>query len=119
MCRSLVIAAPDPRSGRPRLQAEAGMLFASLKWCDRFAPRHCHKRNDTRGGLPMFRITKNRQEPVVDVASYRQIVPAIRESGPGRYQVDQFSDEHSSRRWAVVTNKLDGAIVIEYEPATI
>ena len=31
----------------------------------------------------MFRINKNRQEAVADVASYRQIVPTIREPGPG------------------------------------
>ena len=31
----------------------------------------------------MFRISKNGQAPAVDVASYRQIVPTIREPGPG------------------------------------
>jgi hypothetical protein len=67
----------------------------------------------------MFRISKNGQEPVADVVSTRQIVPAIRECGPGRYHVDELSDEHASRRWLVVTKKPDGEIVIEYEPRTI
>jgi hypothetical protein len=31
----------------------------------------------------MFRISKNGQEEVAGVASYRQIVPSIREAGPG------------------------------------
>jgi hypothetical protein len=31
----------------------------------------------------MFNISKNGQEAVADVASYRQIVPTIREAGPG------------------------------------
>ena len=31
----------------------------------------------------MFHISKNGQEAVADVASYRQIVPTIREAGPG------------------------------------
>jgi hypothetical protein len=72
----------------------------------------------------MFRISKNGHEPVVDVASYRQIVPAIREAGSGRYEIDRLSDDivrfgHVARRWAVVTNKPGGAIVIEYEPQQI
>jgi hypothetical protein len=71
----------------------------------------------------MFRITKNGQAAVADVPSYRQIVRAIREAGPGRYQVNQLNDVlgfgHASRLWAVVTNKPNGAIVIEYEPPVI
>jgi hypothetical protein len=72
----------------------------------------------------MFRISKNGQEAVANVASYRQIVPAIRKAGAGRYQVDQLNDcvlgfEHASRPWALVTNKPNGEIVIEYEPPVI
>jgi hypothetical protein len=67
----------------------------------------------------MFRISNNGQEPVADVVSTRQIVPAIRECGPGRYNVDQTTDGHAWRPWLVVTKKPDGEIVIEYEPRTI
>jgi hypothetical protein len=72
----------------------------------------------------MFRISKIGQVAVADVVSYRQIVPAIREAGPGCYHVDQMNGDtvpfgHASRRWAVVTNKPNGAIVIEYEPQAI
>jgi hypothetical protein len=38
----------------------------------------------------MYRISRNGQEPIVDVDQVEAIEPAIRSSEPGRYHVDEI-----------------------------
>jgi anti-sigma28 factor (negative regulator of flagellin synthesis) len=38
----------------------------------------------------MYRISRNRQEPIIDVAKVEAIEPAIRSSEPGEYHVDEI-----------------------------
>jgi hypothetical protein len=74
---------PDPRSGLSRSQAAVGIWFARAKVVISSRALEMSQAHPRAGGVPMFRISKNRQETVADVASYRQIVPPIRETGPG------------------------------------
>ena len=39
----------------------------------------------------MYRISRNGQEPIIDVDQVEAIEPAIRSSEPGRYHVDEIS----------------------------
>jgi hypothetical protein len=39
----------------------------------------------------MLRISRNGQEPIIDVDQVEAIEPAIRSSEPGRYHVDEIS----------------------------
>jgi hypothetical protein len=69
----------------------------------------------------MFRISRDGQEPVVDVDTLDQLEPAIRSSEPGRYHVDEISagllpSGHTSRRWGVGIKRIDGSVVIEPDP---
>jgi hypothetical protein len=57
----------------------------------------------------MYRISRNGQEPIIDVDQVEAIGPAIRSSEPGRYYVDEISADplpgcHTSRRWGVGIN---------------
>jgi hypothetical protein len=74
---------PDPRSGLSRLQAAAGMWFASTKLTISSRALEMSQAHRRARRVPMFRISKTGQEAVADAASYRQIVPTIREIGPG------------------------------------
>ena len=52
----------------------------------------------------MYRISRNPQEPIIDVDHVKAIEPVIRSSNPGRYHVneisrDQLPSGHTSRRW--------------------
>jgi hypothetical protein len=53
---------------------------------------------------PMYRISRNDHEPIVDIEHVAKIEPAIHSSDPGRYHVDKISADplpsgHTSRRW--------------------
>jgi hypothetical protein len=72
-------------------------------------------------GPPMFRISRDGQEPVVDVAQVEEVEPAIRSSEPGRYHIDQINREplpsgHTSRRWGVGIKSPDGSATIVPDP---
>ena len=70
----------------------------------------------------MYRIiSQNGQEPVIDVDNLEDIEPALRESKPGRYDVDEISANplpsgHTSRRWGMVIKWRDGAVFLEPDP---
>jgi hypothetical protein len=69
----------------------------------------------------MFRISRNGQEPVIDVDQVDAIEPTIRSSAPGRYRMDEFScdplpSDHSSRRWGVGIKRHDGTVAVESDP---
>ena len=69
----------------------------------------------------MFRVSRNGQEPIIDVDQVEAIEPAIRSSEPGRYQVDEISAEplpsgHTSRRWGVGIKRADGSVALEPDP---
>ena len=54
----------------------------------------------------MYRISRNGQEPIIDVDQFEAIEPANRSSEPGRYHVDEINAHplpsgHMSRRWGV------------------
>ncbi len=66
----------------------------------------------------MFRISRDGQEPFVEVESVAQIVPAIRSRPPGQYAIDEVSDDplvgrHASRRWGTGIICPDGVISIK------
>jgi hypothetical protein len=69
----------------------------------------------------MFRISRNAQQPIVDVDQVEAIEPAIRSSEPGRYHVDDISADplpsgHTSRRWGIVIKRGDGSVELEPDP---
>ena len=70
----------------------------------------------------MYRIiSQNGPEPVIDVDNLEDIEPALRDSKPGRYYVDEISTDplpsgHTSRRWGVVIKWRDGAVFLEPDP---
>ena len=53
----------------------------------------------------MFRISRNGQEPIIDVDQVEAIEPAIRSSEPGRYRTEGKNvgrnSDNTSRRWRV------------------
>jgi hypothetical protein len=66
----------------------------------------------------MFRISRNGQEPIVDVDAVEQIEPEIRALPPGRWRIDElpakhFSSGHTSRRWGVGIKRADGSVLIK------
>ena len=69
----------------------------------------------------MFRISRNGQEPVVDVDKLEQLEPAIRSSKPGRDLIDQIERDplpsgHTSHRWGVGIKERDGTAVLKPDP---
>jgi hypothetical protein len=70
----------------------------------------------------MYRIiSQNGQEPVIDVDNFDDIEPALRDSKPGRYHVDEISADplpsgDTSRRWGIVIKWRDGAVFLEPDP---
>jgi hypothetical protein len=70
----------------------------------------------------MFRLSRNGQEPIVDVDTLEQIEPVIRCAEPGRYHIDEITRDplpsgHTSRRWGVGNKWADGTVVIERDPS--
>jgi len=69
----------------------------------------------------MYRISRNGQEPIVDVAQVEAIEPVIRLSKPGGYLVDEISSEplpsgHTWRRWGVGIKRHDGVVTLDPDP---
>ena len=69
----------------------------------------------------MYRISRNGQEPIVDVDTVDDIEPAIRDFEAGRYDVDEISAHpvrsgHISRRWGTVIKWRDGTVFLEPDP---
>ncbi len=69
----------------------------------------------------IYRISRNGQEPILDVAQVVELEPAIRSSEPGRYHIDEISADplpsgHTSRRWGVGIRRPDGSVAIEPDP---
>jgi hypothetical protein len=69
----------------------------------------------------MYRISLNRQEPIIDVDRVEAIEPAIRSIDPGRYHVDELGADplpsgHTSSRWGVGFKRADGTVVIAPDP---
>jgi hypothetical protein len=68
----------------------------------------------------MYRISRDGQEPIIDVDQVEAIKPAIRSSEPGRYDVDEISANllpigHSSKRWGAGIKHGDDELAIEPE----
>ena len=66
----------------------------------------------------MYRISRNGQQPIIDVDTIEDIEPAIRDWKAGRYDVDEIGADplpsgHTSRRWGVVIKWRDGAVFLE------
>ena len=62
-----------------------------------------------------FRISRNGQEPSIDVDQVEAMEPALRSSKPGRYHVDEVSADplpsgHPSRRWGAGSSGLMGPL---------
>ena len=69
----------------------------------------------------MYRISRDGQEPIVDIDQVEAIESVIRSSKPGHYHVDEISAEplpsgHTSRRWGVGIKRDDGSVAIEPDP---
>jgi len=69
----------------------------------------------------MYRISRNGQEPIIDVDQVEAIEPAIRSSAPGRYHVDEISRDplprgHTSRRLGVGIKRHDGTVTLDRDP---
>jgi hypothetical protein len=69
----------------------------------------------------MYRISRNRQEPIIDVAKVEAIEPAIRSIEPGRYHVEEIAADpppsgHTSRRWGAAVKRPDCSVELEPEP---
>ena len=70
---------------------------------------------------PMYRISRNGQEPVIHVDQVEAIGHAIRASKPERYHVDQISADpplsgNTSRRRGIGIRRADGSLAIEPDP---
>jgi hypothetical protein len=69
----------------------------------------------------MFRISRNGQEPIINVDDLAQIEPEIRALPPGRWHIDElpakpFASGHPARRWGVGIKRADGTVAIEPDP---
>ena len=68
----------------------------------------------------MYRISGGRSQPIV-VKTIKAITAAICSSEPGRYNIDEISDEsppsgHIVKPWGVGIKWADGSIEIERDP---
>jgi hypothetical protein len=69
----------------------------------------------------MYRISRNGQEPIIDVDQIEASERASRPSKPCRHHVDEISAEplpsgHNSRRWGVGIKRADGSVALEADP---
>jgi hypothetical protein len=69
----------------------------------------------------MYRISRNEQDPIVDVNTPKEIEPAIRRLAPGFYHVHQIGADasrsgHTSRSWGVAIRYADGSVVVKRDP---
>ena len=70
---------------------------------------------------PMYRISPDGQQPIIDVATVEAIEHAIRLFKSGRYHVDEISADtlpsgHTSRRWGIGIKRADGSVALEPDP---
>jgi hypothetical protein len=70
------------------------------------------------GEYPMYRISRDGHEPIVDVDQIEAIEPALWSKPMAHYHIDEIaadplSSGHSSGRWSVGIKRMDGSIVIE------
>jgi hypothetical protein len=88
-------------------------------------PRRSFKSPTGRGifmkSAPMFRISRNGQEPIVNIDHVAQIEPEIRALPAGRWHIDElpaepFRSGHTARRWGVGIKCADGSVVLERDP---
>jgi len=68
----------------------------------------------------MYRISRDEQEPLI-VETIKAIMFAIRSGAPGRYVIDEISDESppngdTARCWGIGIKLTDGTVEIEPEP---
>jgi hypothetical protein len=66
----------------------------------------------------MFRVSRDGNEPIVNLDTLERIVPEIRALPPGLWHIDEvpakaFPSGHTSRRWGVGIRWADGSIAIE------
>jgi hypothetical protein len=69
----------------------------------------------------MYRISRNGQEPAVDIDQVEAIEPAIGMSEPGLYHVDEIRSDplprrRTSRRWGAGIKRHDGTVALEPVP---
>ncbi len=69
----------------------------------------------------MYRINQSGQEPVVDVEMVEQFESVVWSLPPNRWHLDQIERDpmasgHTSRRWGVAINRLDGSVEVEPDP---
>jgi hypothetical protein len=69
--------------------------------------------------MPMFRISRDGQEPVVDVETAKQIEPTVQSGTPGRFLVeeirandDPFPSGHQTRPWGTAIHHPDGQVAL-------
>jgi hypothetical protein len=69
----------------------------------------------------MFRISKGADGPVVDVATFGQLVAALQSGKRGCFDIDEIRHDPltsslTSRRWGVCIKWADGSIVLQRDP---
>jgi hypothetical protein len=69
----------------------------------------------------VLRVNGADGDPVGTADSPDSITSIVNGLDPGRYHVDEISDDplptrHTSRRWGVATKRADGTITIEPDP---
>jgi hypothetical protein len=70
----------------------------------------------------MYRISRNGQEPIVEVDTLDEIYAVFWRAEPGRYRVDVISAgpppcARTSRRLGIGIKRPDGLVVIEPDPS--
>ncbi len=70
----------------------------------------------------MYRISRNGQEPIIEVDTVEQIKPAISSLPNGRYHVQKISADsapsgHAARRWGLAIIRANGSVVLKPDPA--
>jgi hypothetical protein len=68
----------------------------------------------------MFRISAGADCPIIDVETAAQIGRVIRPMKPGRYHIDEITEDplpsgSTSRHWGVVIKRADGSVVFEHD----
>ena len=69
----------------------------------------------------IYRVSRDGQEPVVDVGSPDPIESAVRVGKPGSYHIDEISSDplpsgHASHRWGTAIKHPDGTVAVEPDP---
>jgi hypothetical protein len=69
----------------------------------------------------MFRISRQQNEPPIDVYTYKAILAVIRTSNPGRYAIAEIKDasraaDDNGQQWGVGVKHANGSISIDVIP---